>query len=556
MPKKKPTSTGATKTIVECETPDYSRRSTRSMKNKLNDSEHMVRASTSAAETELSLFRDSSEHRPDFKSMKWTPVTTIPGSVAKESVTISLPFAGVCVEDIPDVLECFGGPNQIISNLTNPRENQRKLVFDLCPDPIASHAFSRPMPLARSSPTNTFVLHLELEEVVESDEKKAVRRRKELSAVERELGAALKPLPARILTATLTHRITTLFEFNQLYDFRVCPSAPKDKLSSAPETVELTSLIPYIRPTFPMSGTASDPQAELYFPALRFTNQTGFGGLDFIGSIYTAPVPADDKPAPRARRAFAQTVRWPQNGTLPVVPTAAAHKAKKNLDDRVSVNIIEQAKSLFAVQPIWSRQEFYEQLEKDCPELVKEHCRFILPGLAFRFSNGPWTRSWCRFGYDPTRHPESRKLQLLDFRINQAIIAKRRTISKKAPPTELNLAMRSLMEKLADAQNPHGYQFLIQLVRLQDVYNVQEIMENRQYWSDRCDPKEGFFVKGTMERLRLELTHAIAKQDPGLSHLRRVVKGLQEIGLYDKVDIPRLRLGDSDDEGNDDAAQD
>ncbi|CAF0742732.1 unnamed protein product [Brachionus calyciflorus] len=45
--------------------------------------------------------------------------------------------------------------------------------------------------------------------------------------------------------------------------------------------------------------------------------------------------------------------------------------------------------------------------------LLKE----VLPYVAYYFTTGPWRSCWVRFGYDPRKHPEARKYQMIDYRL-------------------------------------------------------------------------------------------------------------------------------------------
>lgn len=114
-------------------------------------------ASTSAGLPEV-LFSDfpgplssSSKSTLSFESFHWLPVKTTAGSLVTDSFAIKLPFSEVSAEDVPDVLKLFGGQEKVATILGNPRENQRRLVFDLRPDHLSSSMFSCSNPLSRSA---------------------------------------------------------------------------------------------------------------------------------------------------------------------------------------------------------------------------------------------------------------------------------------------------------------------------------------------------------------------------------------------------------------------
>lgn len=136
--------------------------------------------------------------------------------------------------------------------------------------------------------TNSFVLEMETEEAKETLEERKKRSRKELSAVQRTLGMQPKPLPPKVVNASFTHLTTTMFEFTQLFDFRMCPAAPVDKDSYSPEIVHLKSIVGDILPSFPDKDDGAE--ADLFFPCAKFTNQSSSAALDFIPSMYTEPL--------------------------------------------------------------------------------------------------------------------------------------------------------------------------------------------------------------------------------------------------------------------------
>lgn len=262
---------------------------------------------------------------------------------------------------------------------------------------------------------------------------------------------------------------------------------------------------------------------------------------------------AQDRVTMRTRHAYGTKIRWPENGKSPDIPKEAMKGALLNLKEKITDDILSAAQAMLQEQPIWTRHEFYQVLSKKCPNLLKEQKRFVLPGLTFRLSNGPWTRSWCRYGYDPGSNPDCRKYQTLDYRINQAILTKRRTISKKNTPKENSIALRELVEKLEEklgnVENARGVQFGVQLYRLERIPELANLINDKDRFSNVCDFKEGFFKKNTMETLRLELTYAIAREDPKLEGLPEIIRGLKQIGLFRMLTMPAAGI-ESDDEGD------
>ncbi|XP_055596057.1 general transcription factor 3C polypeptide 5 [Uranotaenia lowii] len=75
-------------------------------------------------------------------------------------------------------------------------------------------------------------------------------------------------------------------------------------------------------------------------------------------------------------------------------------------------NTLRTVRQSFQDRPIWTKTAL-----KCILQLNEEDIKFILPIVAFYFLTGPWRGTWCRFGYDPRKHFESRYYQLLDFRV-------------------------------------------------------------------------------------------------------------------------------------------
>lgn len=86
---------------------------------------------------------------------------------------------------------------------------------------------------------------------------------------------------------------------------------------------------------------------------------------------------------------------------------------KSKLISTESYNRVEQ---LFKERPIWSRLALtYES------KITRDQLKYILPTLAYYYSNGPWRITWVRFGYDPRKNFESRYYQTFDYRLRNII---------------------------------------------------------------------------------------------------------------------------------------
>lgn len=67
---------------------------------------------------------------------------------------------------------------------------------------------------------------------------------------------------------------------------------------------------------------------------------------------------------------------------------------------------------MFEERPIWPRNGILARTG-----FTNDHCKHILPAVAYYFVNGPWRTMWVRYGYNPRKEPSSRVYQTLDFRV-------------------------------------------------------------------------------------------------------------------------------------------
>ncbi|RVE48774.1 hypothetical protein evm_006548 [Chilo suppressalis] len=90
---------------------------------------------------------------------------------------------------------------------------------------------------------------------------------------------------------------------------------------------------------------------------------------------------------------------------------------------------LKRFKQRLKIQPQMAQEfEFIKKMLQERPILSYNMIRYqskyrlavlkiILPTVAVHMHEGPWKKSWVRFGYDPRKIPESRIYQTLDFRV-------------------------------------------------------------------------------------------------------------------------------------------
>ena len=70
---------------------------------------------------------------------------------------------------------------------------------------------------------------------------------------------------------------------------------------------------------------------------------------------------------------------------------------------------------LFEERPLWSKAGLQVNIES----MYRQYITFLLPMVAFYFTNGAWKSLWCKLGYDPRKEPASKVYQTVDFRIRK-----------------------------------------------------------------------------------------------------------------------------------------
>ncbi|GJD09859.1 General transcription factor 3C polypeptide 5 [Galdieria sulphuraria] len=80
--------------------------------------------------------------------------------------------------------------------------------------------------------------------------------------------------------------------------------------------------------------------------------------------------------------------------------------------------VFELLRTAFELRPIWTRRAIHLHIGN--VDLL--HIKIGLPILAYSFDGpGPFRTCWIKYGYDPRRDPESRKLQVLECRLNGSL---------------------------------------------------------------------------------------------------------------------------------------
>ncbi|XP_049460156.1 general transcription factor 3C polypeptide 5 [Epinephelus fuscoguttatus] len=233
--------------------------------------------------------------------------------------------------------------------------------------------------------------------------------------------------------------------------------------------------------------------------------------------------------------------------TDPTVPTECLEPAKINWE-RVCVKenekqAEEQLKKMFESRPIWSRNAVKANIN-----IHPDKLKLLLPVFAYYMVTGPWRSLWVRLGYDPRKTKESKKYQLLDFRIrcstkhgysfsDMPVKAKRsalnyslpitfnKTVSQAASvmelsaqegpstsrdPVPVSYQLKESSYIFREGMLPPHRQMFYQLCDL-DVESIKQVIEQMGDDEQPCDERDGWCVLGTTDKLRDMISAMIKK---------------------------------------------
>ncbi|KAM9840875.1 general transcription factor 3C polypeptide 5 [Aulostomus maculatus] len=231
----------------------------------------------------------------------------------------------------------------------------------------------------------------------------------------------------------------------------------------------------------------------------------------------------------------------------PTVPTECLEAARVNWrqvcqkeDGRQAE---EKLKQMFESRPIWSRNAVKANINIH-PDKLKR----LLPVFAYYMVTGPWRSLWVRFGYDPRKTPESKKYQMLDFRIRCStkegyslsdlpVKAKRSALTYSLPitfnkpgpppasvmelpaqegpstsrdPAPITYQLKDSSYIFREGMLPPHRQMFYQLCDLH-LESIQQVIEQNNGSEQVCDERDGWCVVGTTDKLRDIISSMIKK---------------------------------------------
>nr|XP_061836875.1 general transcription factor 3C polypeptide 5-like [Nerophis lumbriciformis] len=231
----------------------------------------------------------------------------------------------------------------------------------------------------------------------------------------------------------------------------------------------------------------------------------------------------------------------------PSVPSECMEAAKTNWtrmclrdNDRQAE---EKLAAMFESRPIWSRNAVKANIN-----IHPEKLKLLLPVFAYYMVTGPWRSLWIKFGYDPRRTIESKKYQMLDYRmrcstknayvlsdlpvkpkrsaLNYTLpIAINKTVPTPASVTDLptqegsgssrdqvrvSYQLKESSYVFKEGMLPPHRQMFYQLCDL-EVQRIQDVIQQNSGTEQVCDERDGWCTVGTTDKLR-DIISAMVKK--------------------------------------------
>ncbi|XP_053196075.1 general transcription factor 3C polypeptide 5 [Scomber japonicus] len=277
----------------------------------------------------------------------------------------------------------------------------------------------------------------------------------------------------------------------------------------------------------------------------------------------------------------------------PTVPAECLEAAKVNwtrvcLKER-DKQAEEQLKTMFESRPIWSRNGVKANIN-----IHPDKLKLLLPVFAYYMVTGPWRSLWVRLGYDPRKSADSKKYQMLDFRIrcstkhgyslsDMPVKAKRSALNYSLPitfnkagpqpasvmelpaqegpstsrdPIQVTYRLKESSYIFREGMLPPHRQMFYQLCDL-EVESVRHVIEENNGKEEVCDERDGWCVLGTTDKLRDIISAMIKKvirtQKPPLPELP---KRRRRTALASKFSERDMDADEEEDESKEDEEED
>ncbi|GFS15985.1 general transcription factor 3C polypeptide 5 [Elysia marginata] len=105
------------------------------------------------------------------------------------------------------------------------------------------------------------------------------------------------------------------------------------------------------------------------------------------------------------------------HSSVPTEPHPDTQLCLEKLPENQRETGLVAVRKLFEERPLWSRAG----VEVNIEPRYRQYIKFLLPMVAFYFTNGAWKNLWCKLGHDPRKIPASKVYQTVDFRIRNML---------------------------------------------------------------------------------------------------------------------------------------
>ncbi|CAL8098072.1 unnamed protein product [Calicophoron daubneyi] len=233
---------------------------------------------------------------------------------------------------------------------------------------------------------------------------------------------------------TLLGRVNRLYKFEGMADYQYGPferipqcSAEAQDSSTFGENEKFRVFYEDLvirEPTATLDPYLSR-DTPLYLPPLLFSRQDTPFAYNFAPRYKSSEyIKLEEKSqklpvARKARPNYGCIVTLQDPSPMQPNPMAVERFMDRKLDtNRISL----QMDQLFKERPVWLRNGLIQNVR--CHPRTPTF-KYSLPCKGYYMPQGPWGRSWIRFGYDPRADPEARFYQVIDFRLHSHVMIRK-----------------------------------------------------------------------------------------------------------------------------------
>lgn len=355
-------------------------------------------------------------------------------------------------------------------------------------------------------------------------------RRKKISApvIEGQPSTSSSPnsckLEVQVLgVANAVHHFNVIFDFQYLPIKRIIDDEQSSSYGKAEGTAKFESIVSKLYPQtleesitwFEEDNLRKVEDAGLILPP--FVYSKFFASTPYILCRETerrVPIPQN---LPMGSRTRPQRVSHASlvHFTDAAYPTRPSEEASKRVDSlikgSISPSLGQTFEQAFDERPMWTRSALLYRTSAG-HSCLKD----IVQGYGYYFLNGPWARTWCRFGYDPRKDPESRQFQTITYVTRHAkfgidagetVTIRNRKIAEESAK---NSAYSELIFTYKPGCLPVYRQMFYQLCDIR-LPIVEEILAQSLPVNPQCHPIYGWLSGDQIETIRTAIKADVEK---------------------------------------------